>query len=1409
MNTDNKTTGLFEVSWEVCNKVGGIYTVISTKAPSMIEYYGDHYFLIGPDILSDDNPNPDFIADENLFADWKEQVAREGLSVKTGRWNIVGQPKVILVDFYKFIAEKDAIFSKFWELYKLDSISGQWDYIEPALFGYAAGRVIESFVNFNPGYQKNIIAQFHEWMTGSGVLYLKEAAPHIGTAFTTHATVLGRSIAGNNRPLYEKMKEYNPYQIAREFNVVSKQSLESISAQQADVFTTVSDITATECSHFLGKPVDLVTPNGFDDSFVPGDLTEKRKAARGSLLHVAQTLHQKNYEKDAFLVAISGRYEFKNKGLDVFIRSLAQLIEKLPAGKQVIAFILIPAGHSGPRNDLRQALDGKDYSNPANDFLTTHNLYHPESDPVIQTLLQYGITNENNSGVSVVFVPSYLNGNDGIFNLPYYDLLAGFNLTVFPSYYEPWGYTPLESLAFHVPTITTTLAGFGIWVKNTFAIKHHGIKVIERTDNNDNEVVTEIVQGILEHLQMDQEARENARNEAFDISRTARWKNLATFYTETYEKALLKVNERFQTLNFILPTQPTPSAPLFPRLNQPNWASLYIDNKIPERLTALEELANNLWWMWNSEAEKIWESLDARYWETCGHNPLLLLEHLDYKKLLKLEKDEKFLTRLDQVYTKFKAYIKTPVNKAEPLIAYFSMEYGFHDTLKIFSGGLGILAGDYLKEASDENKSIIGIGLLYRYGYFKQLLSISGDQQESYVPEQFSKLPVTPVKDNKGNIVTTGIAFPGRQVKAAIWEAKIGRISLFLLDTDLNENQERDRSITHHLYGGNHENRLKQELLLGVGGIRALKAMGIEPDLYHSNEGHSAFIGLERINHLIAEKNLSFAEAKEYVRSSTLFTTHTPVPAGHDAFDESLMRTYIAHYPDRLKISWEELMALGKAGHSDKFNMSFLAANLSSEINGVSKLHGKISRELLKDLWPGYLPEEVPIGYVTNGVHFDTWASPAWKNFLKEKINWSGSKICPNSPAWQKIKELNDKELWAFKQNAKRKLFNYIRERFTENGTKRYESPKNILEINQKLDENSLTIGFARRFATYKRAGLFLKDLERLDNIVNDPERPVQFIIAGKAHPKDQAGKDLIKQIFEISRTKKFQGKILFLQNYDIELARKMVQGVDIWLNTPTRPLEASGTSGEKAVMNGTMHFSVLDGWWVEGYKPGAGWSLPEERTYLNQNYQDELDAEMIYNILETEIIPLYYQKDKQGTPVQWVQIIKENLSAIAPDFTTQRMMKDYYENFYTGLYNLSRKLQANNMEKVRMLAFWKYQMITQWNDIKVVEKDLDTSAGSSVHVGKKYNGRVVIDLNGIAPEWVSLELVVVDKDPDGNNSLIHKQAFELEKKEGSVATFSIRIVPTTPGYFNYGIRLVPKHPDISHSQSCKLVLWV
>jgi glycogen phosphorylase/synthase len=1405
-----KVEFLFETSWEVCNKVGGIHTVISTKALNIINEIGNNYILIGPDTWREDVTNPDFIQDDTLFVDWRNRAISEGLRVRTGRWNIAGKPIVFLVDFTLYFGQQNEIFAKFWETFKLDSISGQWDYVEPALFGYAAGKLIESFTTFYQ-HHHDIVAQFHEWMTGTGILYLKMNAPWVATSFTTHATVLGRSVAGNNRPLYGKMKEYNPIQVAREFNVVAKQSLEKISATEADVFTAVSEITSRECAHFLGKEVDIVTPNGFEDSFVPTpDLFDnKRLEARSRLIKVAEAILGYELSHDCVLVANSGRYEFRNKGIDIFIDAFGKLNTPGKSGKECVAFILIPAYHKGPRQDIVDFIYDKGPL-PEGDRFLTHSLHYPATDMVLQRISANKLTNSVDSIVKVIFVPSYLNGDDGIFNLPYYDLLIGFDLTIFPSYYEPWGYTPLESLMFSIPTITTSLSGFGLWVKTYFENPGNGISVIERTDDNETEVITMISDFISRFVELDAAGIAEARKKAHEISRIAMWDTLVQHYFDAYNHALIHSRERRNEPREFAQFIEEPGFHVRKPHQIPVWKDIYVQSDVPDRMAALKDIAGNLWWSWNYEAELLFRRMDPSLWDEVYHNPKLLLEKIDYKRLLVLEEDEDFLADLDRINENFKKYLSRPDDTEKPSVAYFSMEFGIHPCLKIYSGGLGILAGDYLKEASDSNLKIVGVGLLYRFGYFRQKLGPKGEQLAIYEAEEFAHLPVSPVKDKSGNHMTVSLVWPGRTVKVRIWEARVGKVSLFLLDTDFEENSAEDRTVTHYLYGGDIENRLRQELILGIAGIRALNEMGINPDLYHSNEGHSAFISLERLRSLITDNHLTYNQAIEVVRASTLFTTHTPVPAGHDAFEEDLLRKYISHYHSRLTITWDELMALGRCeGEADKkFNMSYLATRMSQQVNGVSKLHGEVSRSMFNKLWPGYLKEELFIGHVTNGVHYHTWLAPEWQKLYFE-ITGSRHFDQTDRALWERLYNVDDKRIYEIKKDLKKKLFADIRMKLQGEMMNKHESPRKLLNISTHLNEKTLTIGFARRFATYKRASLMFRDIDRLARIVNNPERPVQFIYAGKAHPNDGGGQDLIKRIYEISQMPQFAGKVIFLENYDIEMAKYLVRGVDIWLNTPTRPMEASGTSGEKAVMNGTLHFSVLDGWWVEGYHAFAGWALPRKKTFSNQDLQDDIDAETIYNMLEFEIVPAFYSYDDKGIPVEWISHIKNTMVRIAPEFTMKRQIDDYYEKYYLKLWDRSKYLNDNNFDKAKELAAWKKLMLNEWDNIEVYNYSFEKPKENVYRSGHDYKAEIALNVNNIPRENVGVEFVITHMLKTGEHEFVASKEFTLVSCKTGKCLYRAHLVPEKAGTFFYGIRIYPKHKDLPHRQDFYLLRWI
>ena len=1234
---------LFEVSWEVCNKVGGIYTVLATKSLYLKAELKRHHILVGPDVWMNTESNPDFIEDPLLYRDWKAQAAAEGLRIRIGRWNIQGHPTAILVDFKQFLTDQNNILTEFWKRFGVDSITGNWDYKESALFGYAAGRVIESFYKHNLSPADKVVAQFHEWMTGAGLLYIKGTRLPIATVFTTHATVVGRCLAGNNLPLYDSMNLYDGDAKARDFNVLARHSLEKKSAQNADVFTTVSEITAKECKQFLQRDIDIVTPNGFENSFTPKsdeEYAQKRSDARNKLVEVATAMSGEEVPENSIFVGIGGRYEWRNKGIDVFIDALDSLNHSSFEGKSIQAFIFIPSGNNGPDKELVAKMAGN-----ASTYVTrtSHYLIDPEYDIISRRLNELNFNNAIGDKVKVYFIPSYLNGNDGVFNMTYYDLLAGLDLTLFPSYYEPWGYTPLESLAFKVPTATTTLAGFGLWVKEHCPKDHPGITVIPRNDSNYKNVVEDVAGRVKEIARLTKEERKAYMDNAREVSGIALWENNIIYYKKAYSMAIEKVIAEKGAFPEVRDDKTMHYKKI--DVNQPSWNSVFVSRHLPDSLKGLETLSRNLWWCWNDSAKALFKSVDEQAWKDSGENPIAMLDKVKLKRYKELEKDSAFLGRLEAVMSEFNAYMALKAERKSPSIAYFCMEYGLDTSLKIYSGGLGILAGDYLKETSDMNTNLVAVGLLYRYGYFTQMLSAQGEQVAKYDAQNFMKIPAFPVRDADGNWMTVSVAFPGRTLNARLWRVDVGRTELYLMDTDYEDNLPEDRSVTHHLYGGDWENRLKQELLLGVGGIRALRKLGLNPEIYHCNEGHAAFTGLERLREYIGQDNLDYPEALEVVRASSLFTTHTPVPAGHDTFDEGLLRKYIGHYPQRLKIDWTTMMGLGKINGenvSEKFSMSILAANLSQNMNGVSWLHGEVTKDMFTNMWPGYLPEELYVSYVTNGVHYPTWTAKEWKDIHAKVFGEEFKTHHYDKSCFEGIYKVSDEEVWNVRTALRKKLVEEVKERLSNPAATNHYSPKQIVTIKETLRDDVLTIGFARRFATYKRAYLLFRDLDRLNEIVNDPAMPVQFIFAGKAHPADKAGQDLIKRIVDISKMDQFIGKIVFVPDYDITLAKYLVQGVDVWMNNPTRPLEASGTSGEKASMNGVMHFSVLDGWWVEGYKKGAGWALPMEKTYEDQNYQDELDAATIYATIENEIAPAFYNINKEtGRSSEWIEFIK------------------------------------------------------------------------------------------------------------------------------------------------------------------------
>ena len=845
-------------------------------------------------------------------------------------------------------------------------------------------------------------------------------------------------------------------------------------------------------------------------------------------------------------------------------------------------------------------------------------------------------------------------------------------------------------------------------------------------------------------------------------------------------------------------------------VNTPQWKELTVKSRLPEQLKCLDELAHNLWWAWDYEARDLFKSLDEALYEEVQHNPVVLLERLSYERKEAIVKDKSLMKKVKDVYAKFRAYMDVKPNKERASVAYFCMEFGITQVLKIYSGGLGILAGDYLKEASDSNVDMCGVGFLYRYGYFTQSLSMDGQQIAKYEAQNFNSLPIERVLDENGNPLVIDVPYTNYMVHAYVWRANVGRISLYLLDTDNDLNSEFDKPITHSLYGGDWENRLKQEILLGIGGILTLKRLGIKKDIYHCNEGHAALCNLQRLSDYV-ESGLTFNQAMELVRASSLYTVHTPVPAGHDYFDEALFGKYMGGYPARLGISWDELIGMGRQNpddHNERFCMSTFACNTCQDVNGVSKLHGWVSQKMFSPLWKGYFPEENHVGYVTNGVHFPTWAATEWRKIYDKYFDKNFMNDQSNEEIWHAINNVPDEEVWSTRMALKQKLVNYIREKFTENWLRNQGDPARVVSLLQRINPNALMIGFCRRFATYKRAHLLFTDVDRLAKIVNDPEHPVLFFFSGKAHPADGAGQGLIKKIYEISQRPEFLGKIIFLEDYDMQLARRLVSGVDIWMNTPTRPLEASGTSGEKAEMNGVVNLSVLDGWWVEGYREGAGWALPEKRTYENQAYQDQLDAATIYGLLENDIIPMYYNRNKKGYSADWVKVIKNSISTIAPHYTMKRQLDDYFDRFYNREALRFKKLQEHDYRLAKEIALWKETVAERWDEIHVVSKDtslLDTGG----ETGKKYTMRYVIDEQGL-DDAVGLELVSLKSNTSTDDHEVYSvRPFKVKGHEGNLYTFEAVIEPDVAGAFRSCVRMYPKNVNLPHRQDFCYVKWL
>jgi starch phosphorylase len=845
---------------------------------------------------------------------------------------------------------------------------------------------------------------------------------------------------------------------------------------------------------------------------------------------------------------------------------------------------------------------------------------------------------------------------------------------------------------------------------------------------------------------------------------------------------------------------------------------------LPKELEKLRPLARNLRWAWDHATIELFRRLDSDLWESTGHNPMLMLGSIDQAQLEAAAKDEAFLAQLDHATHELATYLSTDSTwyrrtyqpRDGMKVAYFSAEFGLTECLSIFAGGLGVLAGDHLKSASDLGLPLIGVGLLYQQGYFRQYLNAAGWQQESYEDNDFQNLPLTREKHQDGTPVAVQVSFPGRAVTAQVWRARVGRVSLFLLDTNIAANQPEDRDVTDQLYGGDKEMRLKQEILLGIGGYRALQAMGIEPTVCHMNEGHSAFLGLERVRRLIEKHGLSFQEAREAASAGLIFTTHTPVPAGHDYFPPPLMDRYFGEYMGRLGLSRGEFLGLGRqnpANDAEEFCMTVLALRMAGASNGVSALHGKVSRQMWSSIWPGVPEDEVPIGHVTNGVHFRSWISLEMNQLYDRYLGPKWREEHGDPKIWQRVESIPGEELWRTHERRRLRLVGYARRKLRAQLIKRGASQADIDAADEVLDPDALTIGFARRFATYKRATMVLRDVERLSRILNDTDRPVQIVFAGKAHPRDDAGKQFIQKVVQLAQRRDLRRRLVFLEDYDMGVARYLVQGADIWLNTPIRPQEASGTSGMKALANGAINLSTLDGWWDEAWQAAdagnyfIGWAIGRGESYDNQEYQDEVEATALYELLDREIVPTFYERGADGVPRRWIAHMKSTVAHLCPVFNMQRVVRQYTSDFYVTAHDRYETLAADGGARARGLAAWVVRVRAGWPQVRV--ESVETPADSELPVGSKIQVRARVRLGPLAPRDVAVELYVGRLDARGE--IVDGVALPMEPahSEGGVSVFEAAAVPVShSGLMGYTVRVLPFHPDESTALLPGLITW-
>ncbi|OPY89562.1 MAG: Maltodextrin phosphorylase [Syntrophaceae bacterium PtaU1.Bin231] len=1041
-------------------------------------------------------------------------------------------------------------------------------------------------------------------------------------------------------------------------------------------------------------------------------------------------------------------------------------------------------------------------------------------DPILGACNSLGLKNAADNKVQIIFVPAYLNGHDGLVNMNYYDVLAGCDLGVFPSYYEPWGYTPLESAAHAVPTVTTDLAGFGMWVRHTIG-SNRGVLILDRQGNSVQAVTDGLLSTLKDFLTWSPEEAALRRTEARRVAIQADWRDFYKRYIDAYGAALEAARARMSKLATTEYRERMRRTFAGTASVQPHFRTFTAVVSLPENVRRLRELAYNLWWTWNPEALELFTYLDPELWEETGNNPVKMLETVSPERLREASANEGYQNLYHRIFDDFDRYMSERANgraDMEPIrwsspAAYFSPEFGIHESLPIYSGGLGVLAGDLLKAASDLKIPLIGVGLLYKNGYFRQRIDKDGWQVADYPENDFSYMPVRIVQDDRGNDVQIALELPGRTLFANIWEVKVGRVILYLLDTDVPRNTVQDRGITTRLYADDPRVRIEQEILLGMGGVKLLRKLGIKPSVYHINEGHSAFLLFELINNLILDEGLSFDEAKETARGCTVFTTHTPVEAGNERFSREVVEYYFSSSIKRWGITSAQFWELGRKemGDEQPFYMTVLGLKLSNASNAVSRIHGQVARRMWSSVWKGFHHSDIPIGHITNGVHIQSYVAPRMREILDVYIGPDWAKNLSDREKWRRVHSIPDSLLWRVKTGLKFNLVNFLIQSITRHWVK-YDSKTMREEIIAKINPAALFIGFARRFAPYKRASLLFSDLERLSRIVNNERHPVHIVFAGKAHPSDKMGVDLIKRVVDICKDKRFAGKIFFIEDYDLQTARHLLQGVDIWLNTPRRPYEACGTSGQKIVINGGLNMSISDGWWPEGYDGTDGWTvgpvIGDFTGYDDSSVADERDAQSLLSLLEDSVVPMFYDRDTSGVPQQWIHMVKESISKLIPEFNADRMVRQYLNRMYIPTARRRSELVRNEYRLAREVTDWKLRTPVRFSSLKLIDVIFEGIHGDTIHVGEPFTVNVRLDPGKLEADEILAELVIGKI--DGHDFLKDPESvpLKLESRTERILTLSCEYQVQESGQYSYGIRIVPYNPNLSSKQELGLALW-